>query len=245
MDLKFMCRGKYITLFANGRLVAMAVDTSLEGEGYVGLVSSCSSGDPSDHYWFGIEGFYKPLDVVVIRPGDTTASIMNQIADLYDGGEFFCNESGELVWGIYDETSVDLDATDGRIIMYEETKDVGDVVSIERCEGDNAYAEARDTAWGSELMGHNYAQISSNIYQTGQACMDAATAEMEKTHRVTAESVTIKGHPGLQLGDIVTVDEPGGGGKNRRVKGFSEVIGTVYETTLSELESLDAEEPDG
>jgi len=67
---------------------------------------------------------------------------------------------------------------------------------------------------------------------------------MDDSQKIREESVTIHGHPGLELGDVITTGhESGADGSVRRVLGFNETIGTVYEMSLSDLGAPEVETP--
>jgi len=243
VEVLFCLRGGYLTMFVDGRLLAMAYDTSFS-EGYIGLFSDAQVGSPSNHDTFVADGFYNPIDAVIVKPDDTIASIMLQIASKHEHGLFFCNGDGELTFGIFDGTDVDLDA---RSIMHEIdiSRRPDRLLSISRVVGSNAYGESRDGNWGAELLGHKWGYQQDNVLRTRVACLERAEAEVARSQRITDERMSINGHPGLELCDVIqTARVPTGTPFSRRAFSISEVIGSgKYEMSLQNLQDVDSETP--
>lgn len=238
VKVTFCGRGGYLSLFVDNYLAAHAYDDSFE-EGYIGMATLAVVGDPGDFNRFIMPGFYKPTDVVAIRPKDTMASVMSQVADMYEDGNYYCDANGNLAYGIYDDTSSDLDVTSdsGRQVSLDTMYDTSKVYTIVRVEGTNAYGEARSNSWAIVIGRHRYEQVTNKFCRTGIQCYDAAVGILEESQKVTLESVVLKGHPGLELGDIVTTSEYGSATeRDRRVLAFSETIGAgSYEQALTDL----------
>jgi prophage tail gpP-like protein len=185
-----------------------------------------------------------PVDVVSVRPKDKIIDVMVQIAECYDGGHFFSDGDGNLVFGIFDSTDVDVDLRDGQIIEMDSAKMVDKVISIERAVGANCYGEVRDSAWGRALSGHRYAQEENSVVFTGAEATARAQALMRSTQKVSEFRPQIKGHPGLQVCDMVVVaDADDLPAQNCRVINIDERLGAVYEQSLGQLVKTEPESP--
>ena len=241
VELMIALRGPYITVYIDGVMYAAAYDTDYT-EGYIGMVSGASGGSSHDN--FIVDGFYKPVDVVSIRPKDKIADVMTQIAECYDGGYFFSNGDGELVFGVFDSTTADIDLRSGQIVDMDSSKMVDKVLTIQRTVGDNCYAEVRDGAWGRALGGHRYGQEDNSVVFTGEEAVERASALMEETQKISEFRPVIKGHPGLEIGDIVNVaDSDDLPALDCRVLSIDERIGLVYEQSLGQLVRTEPETP--
>jgi hypothetical protein len=169
---------------------------------------------------------------------------MTQISECYDGGFFFSDGSGDLVYGIFDDTDVDLDLRNGQIIEMESSRVADKVVTIQRTVGTNCYGEARSSAWGRALGGHRYEQEEGGVVFTGNEAAERALALMQATHKISEYRPQIKGHPGLEICDIVSVaDSDDLPAQNCRVMSIDEKVGHTYEQTLGQLIKLDPETP--
>lgn len=242
VELAFVARGPYLSVYVDGVLRAMTYDTE-HTSGYTGMYSFALAGTPSQHASFEIQAWYKPVDVVSVRPGDTVASIMAQLASMFPNGHFFCNGEGNVVYGVFDDTTIDLDvrATTLDMSINEMAEQV---LTDVRAVGANAFGEIRDQAWGTELLGHRYSNIQVQAAPTGNICYELAEDEMDRSQRITEETVTIRGYPGLELCDIIgTAESPSDAAQPRQVLSFTEVIGKVYEMSFDGLSPVAGEEP--
>jgi len=149
-DLLFVGRGAFLSLFSNNELLAVAYDSDLT-DGLIGLVSDTATN--SEHDEFVVDGFYKQLDVIVIRPNDTAGAVAAQIVTAYEDGYFYANEEGALKWGLFDSLESDLDAREIETAMNYK-KNTDKILTAVHIIGDNAYSEVRDTAWAAALGGH-------------------------------------------------------------------------------------------
>jgi hypothetical protein len=242
-ELAFVARGPYLSLYVDGILRSMAHDTELQSAGLVGMYSLALAGTPSQHDTFEVQAWYKPVDVVSIRPEDTVGSVMAQLAALYTNGHFFCNYQGDLTYGVFDGTTVDLDvrATTLEMSIAERSDQV---LTNVRSVGANAFGEVRDRAWAIRLLGHRYANVQANAAPTGNICYDFANDEMDKSQRVTEAQVTIRGYPGIELCDTIGIAETVTGTQlPRRVLSYSETIGSIYEQAFDGLAPIVGENP--
>ena len=242
VELVMVARGKYLSVYVDGALRCTSADSSYE-DGYFGLYSDAVAGNPSQHDYYYVDGWYKPVDGVTIRPKDTVGSIMSQLASMYTDGHFFCNEDGELVYGVFDSEDVALDVR-SLILDYSYARNTDKVLTSVRAVGANAYGEVRDRPWSIALLGNRYENIQVSAAPTGNACYDLAVNEMEVSQRITEESVRIKGHPAIELCDVIGTAEPGAAAQARQVLSFSESFGpTNYEMSFDGLQSVVGESP--
>lgn len=247
INLAFSARGPFLSLFVDNILVAWAHDTELEDEGLVGMLSR----HPISIDWpgclfksFTIDAFYKPIDTIVVRPGDNVISIMNQLADLYDGGQFFCNENGQLRWGVFNDTAIDLD-TRWITTQMQSSTNLDKILTQVRVVGDNSFAEVRQIPWAVELGGHIYGEVKDESIDLRGGNTDRAESELTNSKKILEDGVSFRGHPGLELCDNVGVARSPELDMNaRRVLGFTESIsGSAYTMDLSQLETNEAQEP--
>lgn len=240
--LKLRCFKEYIGLYVDDLLIACVYDEDLTS-GYVGMASD---GATSDHDNFFIHGFYLPIEVVVLRPTDKPIALMQQISEMYDNGHFFCDQNGELVWGVFDDTEVDIDLSPelGRVLTKGVDVATDQILTAVRVEGKNAYAEARDEDWAMALGSNRHSSIQNASAQSAAACYSHAESVLEDSKRVRREMAVMKGHPGLQPGDIIqTRIREGSTPRSMLILSFNELIGTAYEQTINEMIPLDAETP--
>jgi hypothetical protein len=246
INIAFSARGPFLSLFVDDILIAWAYDTDLEDEGSVGMMAFVEDIEGNSGWFrsFTVDGFYKPLDVVALRPGDNAIAAMNQLADMYDGGQFFCDESGQLKWGIFNDTVVDLDT---RHIASDVTfsRNLDQILTQVRVVGENAYAEVRQTPWARRLGGHIYSEVSDGSIDMRIAARSRAISELENSKKILENSVELRGHPGLELCDnIGLARSPELDYTVRRILGLNESIsGSVYTMSLSQLETNEAQEP--
>lgn len=240
--ITLVARGDFISGYINNQLEVFVRDTT-HTNGTCGMTSDATSGDPSLFDEFSIDAFYIPLDVVTVRPGDKAASVMDQVAGMYDDGYYYVGPGGNLVWGILDTSAADIDSR-ARIIDLNISRDFGEILSFVRAIGDNSYNEAADVAWGRALSGHRYGVMEDKYVSTRLACAEAAERALNESQKIETNSIVIPGHPALELTDVLTIsEEPGEAGTNHAVMSFSETIGDSYDMTIAELRSMTPEEP--
>jgi len=241
-DLVLCCRGSYISGFVNGALCVYAHDADFTS-GYCGMIAEGTSGDKSEIKEFQIDGFYSPVDVATVRPGDTAVSVMNQIAALYEDGLFFSDKDGKLRWGKFSATSADLDVR-GTTIRMDVDNATDRILSFIRIVGNNAYGEVKDRDWGRALLGYEYTSAEDKSTKTGSGCIILAQKILALSKKIITNAITIIGHPGMEIGDVVSVAEtPSGSPESRLVLSYNETIGSVYTMDISELRTQAEETP--
>jgi hypothetical protein len=240
--LKFRCFKGFLSLYVDDYMIAIAHDEDITS-GYVGMASD---GSTSDHDNFLIHGFYMPVEVVVLRPTDKPIGLMQQISEMHSGGHFYCNYEGNLVWGIFDDDTVDLDLSTERNAMITIGVDVStdQIITSARVEGKNAYAEYRDLDWAMALGMNRYMAVQNAWAQSAAACYSNAISIVDDGKRIRRNTLVIKGNPGLEPGDLLrTKLRVDGVGKNSLLLAFGEVIGDGYEQTINETAPIDVEAP--
>lgn len=242
VKMTFMARAGFLSVFLDDEFILGTYDENIES-GYVGTAVNATSGNP---YFddFVVDGFYKPLDVVVSQAKGKLIAPMIAIADMYDGGEFFCDEYGVIVWGVFSDTTVDLDIREFPV-NHTISFGIDKVLSIVRVEGNNAYGEARDNDWAIKLGGHRFEMSQDKSVDSGSGCVDRASERLAESRRLYEESLSIMGQPALQLCDNIGIARlPDDSAESRRILALSEVTGlSTYRMEFSGLESNVEVEP--
>lgn len=240
--LKFRCFMGFLSLYVDDYMIAITYDETLTS-GYVGMVSD---GSTSDHDNFFVSGFYIPVEVVVLRPADKPLNLMQQLTEMYDGGHFYCDYDNNLVWGIFDDTTVDLDLAPENGVVITKSTDVStdQILTAVRVEGDKSYSERRDQDWAMALGMNRYSSVQNAAAQSGAACSSHAYSILNDSHRIRRRTILIKGNPAMEPGDLLqAILRSGDTPKNMLLISFNEIIGPVYEQTISESIPLDVETP--
>lgn len=206
LEFTFAASGPWLCLFVNKVLVAYAHDTSIES-GYVGIISGTTSPTTSDHQAVVVDGFYKPIPgVMTINANDSALSVMNQVTDMFTGGQFFCNENGDLRWGIFSETSTaDLDV-ENIIISHTVSRGIDQLVTAMNIVGDLAYANARVSPWAVRLSRHIWGNEENKLLSSGQSLYSTTENNILQTHRISEHSAEIRANPAIELCDILTLE---------------------------------------
>jgi len=233
--VRFVARGPWLSVFVNGVLSAWAYDTTLTS-GYIGMASYVAY-PGSYHDQFRVASFYRPLDVAILRPSDSAGAILTQIADMYDKGQYFCNEYGALTWGVFDHNTRDLDVS-GRCNSFSIDKSGDKVLSQVLVTNEELFGEYRSSEWGQALGLHRYEAKEDRFSTSRFAAYSAAAAHQADSNRIIEESIKFPGHPGLELCDIIgTNRQSGDTTRNRRVLGVTEEIGGAgYTMSISDFE---------
>lgn len=243
--MQLVVRGHYIAGFMNGELSVYAYDETLT-EGYCGLYTGAwDSGSKGMISIFEIDGFYTPVDVVVIKPGDTVGSIMSQIASMYTNSYFFCDVDGKLKWGTKKEgssTSLDVRQIIGTMTSV---KSYSDILTQVRIVGADCFADVRDEAWAMALLGHRYSSIEQKEIGDRLAAEKAGQVALSESQKILINDIVIAGNPALEIGDTIRLAEyKSETGSTRVVKVISEAIRHgIYEMTLSDLRPDTEEAP--
>ena len=234
VDILLHCSGPYITGFVNGSLFVYAYDADY-ASGYCGMVAIGTVGSPSYVFEFQIDGFHSGIDVVTVKPKDTAATIMSQITNMYDSGAFFSDNDGKLRWGKFSGDTADLDVR-GVTIAMSADRQLDRLLSYIRAVGANAYGEVKDRDWGRALAGYEYDAIEDKTIRTRHDCNRLAEEVLAASQKIGSSTLSIIGHPGLEIGDAIDVaEEPGDAPETRRVWAYSEVLGSVYEMNMTDL----------
>jgi len=234
ISLTLAVKDGHACLYMDNELVAMTKfsDYPPSETAYIGLACYSGSGTGSlCFYSFEVDQWPEPIDVMTIRPGDTCGSIMAQLADL-TGGEFFCRADGTLYYGhIGSGTAI---AIDDLILRQESQRMKDQLLTQYRVTGSNVAAEVRDIALAQYLGGHRYEtqQIGSS---SRWDCYYAASQMLSKSRRIETYSIDIRAHPGLELGDLISV-----GDNTFVLRAFSENLDVAnYNISLNNLQSTE------
>ncbi len=204
--ITFAAIGNWLVLFVNDSLRCCVYDEDLE-DGYVGILSANSLTYPSRIDDFTVNGFYKPIPgIVSIKQSNSAIAIMEQMAGLLPGGQFFCNEDGDLRWGVFPEdASADLDV-ENVVINSSVNRGTDRLLTNTTLVGNLAYANRRFSPWATRLSRHLSENRDEKLLSSGRDLYELAGDSMKQTYRISERSLEIRANPAIELCDIVTVE---------------------------------------